>query len=169
MKRTTLVSAKRLAVAALSLSLLILGCQTTTEQNSNGMNKLIPLTSNDKTGSSYLMVSQVGHDGSNCPGCVIDAGQYIHVNCQGYGNKCILSSNVNLISVGTDITATTTDTFGLTSLDFFNMPARSLSTGESGNNAYLNIPAQLVERDSATLQFTFTGLFYTNKPEYNNF
>jgi hypothetical protein len=49
------------------------------------------------------------------------------------------------------------------------MPARSLSTGEGGSTAYLNIPAQLVERDTTTLQFTFTGLFYTDKPAYNNF
>ena len=115
------------------------------------------------------MVSQVGHDGSKCPGCVIESGQFIHVNCQGDGNLCNITTSVTLQQVGAAITATTTDTFGLTSLDFFNMPARSLSTGESGNNAYLNIPAQLVERDTATLQFTFTGLFYTNKPEYNNF
>jgi len=77
-------------------------------------------------------------------------------------------ASVCINTVGTDITATTTDTFGLTSLDFFNMPARSLSTGDGGDNAYLNIPAQLVERDTATLQFTFTGLFYTGKPAYNN-
>ena len=81
----------------------------------------------------------------------------------------MVSSKVTISLTSDGYVAMTTDTFGLTSEDFFNMPARSLSTGESGNNAYLNIPAQLVERDTATLQFTFTGLFYTNKPEYNNF
>ena len=115
------------------------------------------------------MLSEVGHDGAKCPGCVLEGGQLIHVDCQGDGHSCTLSSNVNLFTVGGTIVAVTTDTVGLTSEDFFNMPARSLSTGEGGNNAYLNIPAQLVERDTATLQFTFTGLFYTNKPEYNNF
>ena len=171
MKRTTLISAKRLAVVALSLSLslLILGCQTTTEQNTNSKNRLIPLPSYDKVGSSYLMLSEVGHDGAKCPGCVLEGGQLIHVDCQGDGHSCTLSSNVNLFTVGGTIVAVTTDTVGLTSEDFFNMPARSLSTGEGGNSAYLNIPPQLVERDTATLQFTLTGLFYTNKPEYNNF
>ena len=33
---------------------------------------------------------------------------------------------------------------------------------------YLNIPAQLVYRDSATLQFTFTGLSFTGRPLYGN-
>ena len=132
-------------------------------------NRIINVSSDDKTGGNYLLVCFLGHDGSKCPGCVLRDGQLIHVNCQGAGSACATSSSVTLQQVGTVITATTTDTFGLTSLDFFNMPARSLSTGESGNNAYLNIPAQLMERDTATLQFTFTGLFYTGKPAYNNF
>lgn len=170
MKRTTLISAKRLAVVALSLSLslLILGCQTTTEQNTNSKNRLIPLPSYDKVGSSYLMLSEVGHDGAKCPGCVLEGGQLIHVDCQGDGHSCTLSSSVNLFTVGGTIVAVTTDTFGLTNLAFFNMPPRSLSTGEGGSTAYLNIPAQLVERDTATLQFTFTGLVYSEKPWYNN-
>ena len=50
------------------------------------------------------------------------------------------------------------------------MPDRSLYfyTDESNNNVYLNIPEQMVYRDTATLQFTFTGLFLTNVPEYSN-
>ncbi|MBQ3751271.1 MAG: hypothetical protein II865_08235 [Bacteroidales bacterium] len=171
MKRATLISAKRLAVVALSLSLslLILGCQTTTEQNTNSKNRLIPLPSYDKVGSSYLMLSEVGHDGAKCPGCVLEGGQLIHVDCQGDGHSCTLSSNVNLFTVGGTIIAMTTDTFGLTSEDFFYMPARSLSTPTIGPEHYLNIPAQVVYRDSAKQQFTFTGLFYSETPAYNNF
>ena len=62
------------------------------------------------------------------------------------------------------------DTFGLTSEDFFLMPARSLYyyTEDNNNHVYLNIPEQMVYRDTATLQFTFTGLFLTNVPEYSN-
>ena len=29
-------------------------------------------------------------------------------------------------------------------------------------------PAQLLERDSLTLQFTFTGLFFSDTPAYSN-
>ena len=152
----------------LLLMLFLPGCQKQIEPEVPD-NRIINVSSDEKAGSNYLLVCFLGHDGTKCPGCVLRDGQLIHVNCQGAGSACAISSSVTLQQVGTAITATTTDTFGLTSLDFFNMPARSLSTGESGNNAYLNIPAQLVERDSATLQFTFTGLFYTNKPEYNNF
>ena len=49
------------------------------------------------------------------------------------------------------------------------MPYRSLEyIDENNNRVYLNIPAQMVYRDSATRQFTFTGLFLTEGPEYNN-
>ena len=62
-----------------------------------------------------------------------------------------------------------TDTFGLTSADFFLMPDRSLSyTDENNNRIFLNIPEQLLFRDSTTQQFTFTGLFFSDGPVYDN-
>ena len=70
---------------------------------------------------------------------------------------------------GNNITATTTDTFGLTSGDFFLMPDRSLNyTDDENNRIYLNIPEQLLFRDTTTRQFTFTGLFFTDTPAYIN-
>ncbi|MCR4873007.1 MAG: hypothetical protein K5885_05620 [Bacteroidales bacterium] len=57
----------------------------------------------------------------------------------------------------------------MTSEDFFVMPYRSLNyTDENNNRIFLNIPAQQVYRDSVTQQFTFTGLFFTDDPEYTN-
>jgi hypothetical protein len=76
---------------------------------------------------------------------------------------------VTLNVSGTDITATTTDTFGLTTEDFFLIPDRSLNyTDEKGNRIFLNIPEQMVYRDTATLQFTFTGLFFSETAAYSN-
>jgi len=39
-------------------------------------------------------------------------------------------------------------------------------TDENNNRIFLNIPAQLVCRDTATKQFTFTGLSFTDRPLY---
>ena len=133
-----------------------------------GDNHVSPILDGDKAINTKISF-RIGHSSAGCPGCVPVGGSFVHVDCQGYGNQCMVSSKVTISLTSDGYVAMTTDTFGLTSEDFFNMPARSLSTGESGNNAYLNIPAQLVERDTATLQFTFTGLFYTGKPAYNNF
>lgn len=119
--------------------------------------------------NSYLLSTHVGHDGKNCPGCIIDKGMLIHKDCVGYGHYCRALAQVILSADGTDITATTTDTFGLTSEDFFLMPDRSLNyTDENNNRIYLNIPEQLVFRDAVTQQFTFTGLFFSNTAAYSN-
>ncbi len=87
----------------------------------------------------------------------------------GDGHICLTSAAVSLNQVGADLTATTTDTFGLTTEDFFVMPDRSLNyTDENNNRIFLNIPAQQVYRDSVTQQFTFTGLFFSNTAAYTN-
>lgn len=85
----------------------------------------------------------------------------------GEGNVCRQATSVVLNQIGTAVTATTTDTFDLTSEDFFLMPSRSLDyEDEKGNRLFLNIPAQLLFRDTATQQFTFTGLSFTDRPLY---
>ena len=137
------------------------------EQSSNSIVEL----PNDgkKQNSTFLLSMNMGHSGSSCPGCVSYNGQVIHVDCMGDGNLCATSSVVNLQQVGSAISITTTDTFNLTSEDFFLMPNRSLDyMDDSGLHSYLNIPTQMVYRDSTTLQFTFTGLFFSSKPAYGN-
>ena len=149
--------------------IIFTGCQRPETEPSSLKNTLIPISSTAKTTSSYLISAQIGHDGSKCPGCVLENGKYIHVNCQGDGTCCSIAAAVNLQQTGMTFTATTTDTFDLTSEEFFLMPDRSLNyTDEKGNRIFLNIPAQLVYRDSTTRQFTFTGLFYSEKAAYNN-
>ncbi|MBR6176149.1 MAG: hypothetical protein IKQ52_11305, partial [Bacteroidales bacterium] len=101
--------------------------------------------------------------------CISINGKPCHIDCMGDGHICLTSAAVSLNQVGADLTATTTDTFGLTTEDFFVMPDRSLNyTDDNNNRIFLNIPAQLVCRDTATKQFTFTGLFFSETPEYTN-
>lgn len=87
----------------------------------------------------------------------------------GDGHYCAFAAAVRLEQDDSGITATTTDTFGITSQDFFLMPDRSLNyTDEKGHRIFLNIPEQMVYRDTATLQFTFTGLFFSETAAYSN-
>ncbi len=87
----------------------------------------------------------------------------------GQGHYCATTAAVQLQQAGYTINAVTTDTFDLTSEDFFLMPDRSLDyVDDKNNHYYLNIPAQMVYRDSTTLQFTFTGLFFSEGPAYEN-
>ena len=96
-------------------------------------------------------------------------GHVFHIDCMGNGNYCAAIATVQLQQIGTAVTATTTDTFDLTSEDFFLMPDRSLNyTDEKGRRIFLNIPEQMVYRDTATLQFTFTGLSFSETAAYSN-
>ena len=147
-------------------------CEKTTDTQGKGYhsdNKVILLPTETKE-SSYLLTITTGHLRTHCGGsCISINGKPCHIDCMGDGHICLTSAAVSLNQVGADLTATTTDTFGLTSEDFFNMPDRSLNyTDENNNRVYLNIPEQLVYRDSVTKQFTFTGLFFTTVPEYTN-
>jgi hypothetical protein len=144
-------------------------CRHEAESIINSGNRVIPLQSDEKTANECMFMVSLGHDAKGCPGCILFNGKYIHVDCQGLGTACSVAAMVSLNQVGTAITATTTDTFGLTSEDFFLMPDRSLDfVDENNNRMYLNIPEQLVYRDTATLQFTFTGLSFSNNPAYDN-
>ena len=152
---------------AMFMSVALVSCA---DKPQTWKNMIVSQSNGEKTGTSYTMFLNIGHQASDCKNsCVVVSGQSIHVDCQGFGHQCNTSAAVTFQQVGTAITATTTDTVGLTSEDFFYMPARSLSTPTIGPEHYLNIPAQVVYRDSAKLQFTFTGLFYSETPAYNNF
>lgn len=150
-------------------TLIICSCQKAEIPQQHLSNRLINYPADGKATNTYLLSIRVGHDGKNCPGCILYKGRFIHRDCIGNGHYCNATARVTLDSVDTDITATTTDTFDLTSEDFFLMPDRSLNyTDENNNRIFLNIPAQMVYRDSVTRQFTFTGLFFSDTAAYSN-
>jgi hypothetical protein len=163
---------KRVLTLTLLAAMLLGACEKESKMagaNQPSPNRVVVIPSDGKTAATTILLSQIGHDGKNCPGCVLYNGNMIHLDCMGYGHFCAFTASVQLQQTGTAVTATTTDTFGLTSLDFFLMPNRSLDyEDEKGNHIFLNIPGQMVYRDTATLQFTFTGLFFSDRAAYSN-
>ena len=162
---------KLLTLTGLSIVLLFGACEKDKNvvESHLSPNRVEVIPSDGKTVSTTILLCQIGHDGKNCPGCVLYDGKMRHFDCMGDGHYCAFSSAVRLQQDGAFLTATTTDTFGLTDQSFFNMPARSLSTeDEKGQPVYLNIPAQLIYRDSTTLQFTLNGLYYSANAAYTN-
>ena len=163
---------KLLTLTGLSIVLLLCACEK--DKNIGEIhlspNRVEVIPSDGKTASTAILMCQIGHDGKNCPGCVLSKGKMIHMDCMGDGHYCAFSAAVQLQQDGEFFTATTTDTFGLTDQDFFNMPSRSLFVeyDEKNNEVWLNIPAQLVYRDSVTLQFTLNGLYYSASAAYDN-
>lgn len=165
---------KKVLTLTLLAALLLGACEKEENQTATyeqTRNRVIALPNDEKTGSlTYLLALGLGHSGKDCKGCVMMDGHRIHINCMGAGDECAYTFAVQLQQIGTAVTATTTDTFDLTSEDFFLVPDRSLYYGkdEKGNDIYLNIPEQQVNRDSLTLQFTFTGLFFSETAAYSN-
>lgn len=163
---------KKILTLTLLAALLLGACekeerQTIQEQTPN---RMIALSDGTKTGASpFMFIMNMGHNSKDCKGCVMISGHYVHVNCMGSGRECTNIAAVQFQQVGTDLTAITTDTFDLTSEDFFLMPDRSLDyLDENGNRIFLNIPEQMVYRYTATLQFTFSGLFFSETAAYIN-
>ena len=156
------------------LAVMLLGAcereENSTATHEQSRNRVIALSNDEKTGNStYLFALGVGHSGKDCKGCMMLDGHLVHINCIGAGDDCWRTAAVQLQQVGTEISAITTDTFDLTTEDFFLMPDRSLNyTDEKGNRIFLNIPGQMVYRDTTTLQFTFTGLFFSETAAYSN-
>ena len=164
---------KKAFALTLIATILLGSCEKVTHkyvESELSTNSIVELPNDGrKTNSTFQLSMSLGHSGSNCTGCVMYDGQLIHIDCMGEGNQCATSAVVQLQQFGSAISITTTDTFNLTSGDFFLMPNRSLDyMDQSGLHTYLNIPAQLVYRDTTTLQFTFTGLFFSSKPAYGN-
>ena len=159
---------KVLLIAAAFLLIQSCGKTVVNQNDFQGLNnRLIPLESGSKE-VGYLLVTTIGHLYSDCGGkCVTIDGIQCHVDCMGEGNVCRQATSVVLNQIGTAVTATTTDTFDLTSEDFFLMPSRSLDyVNEKGIHIFLNIPGQMVYRDTATQQFTFTGLSFSETALY---
>ena len=163
---------RKTCIVSLVITLLVVACVKEPEAitpNKNETNRVVVIPTEGKTSDATYLMMNIGHNGSTCDGCIFFGGKYIHKDCMGRGNYCQPIVQVNFNINGTNITATTTDTFGLTSEDFFLMPDRSLEyTDVNNNRIYLNIPEQLVLRDTVTQQFTFTGLSFSEGPIYNN-
>lgn len=154
-------------ISAILLLATTQSCRKETLQKQQ-IGHLIPVETTAKEENQYVLFCFLGHDASKCPGCLYIRGVLIHVDCQGAGSACSKASNIALsYDIDNNLIATTLDTFGLTNLDVLNMPSESFAMETAPETyEYLNIPAQLVYRDTATLQFTFTGLSFTNRPLY---
>jgi hypothetical protein len=116
----------------------------------------------------------VGHDASECNySCIVVNGVPGHADCQGRGDACVITIRIWPVGgqpKGETFSAVVDTVWSLTTEDYFNMPDRSLAVldAPSEDKRFLNIPAQLIFRDSVTHQFTFTGLFYSNTAAYSN-
>jgi hypothetical protein len=152
----------------------------TIQQDEN--NNATQIMNNNENGKIQTMASaiykintKVGHSASTCNGCVIINGKYVHVDCMGSGNQCSSSGTVKLTLASTEsginyYQGMTLYEYELTTEDYFLFPARSLWVYNefTGTECWMNIPEQMLNRDKNTNQFTFKGIYFSDKQEFDN-
>jgi len=168
----------KIQTIALAICILFCACgernaeiQKSGDQLSQPLNYCELTRSNLESSGNCHFLMHIGHRAQGCNGCVLINGRYVHRDCMGIGSECTLSANVRLDEISDNLySATTIDTLDLTDQQFFDMPDRSLcvQANLNGKSTWLNIPAQLVLRDSISRQFTLSGLFYTDYQYYSN-
>jgi len=124
----------------------------------------------------YMKISiSIGHNASDCGNkCVKLLGEQGHADCRGFGNICskIVDVGVEYSSgqngEGIILTLFDTDVFGET-LDF-DFPERTFFITNPQNNTdlWLNIPEQLLLRDSIGLPFVIRDIWFSEEPELEN-
>lgn len=173
----TISMKKSNVLVLLAATILMVGCNkmdNNVTKNPKPDNYATVGTPLSKEGGKPIEITiSVGHNANECTGCIYSNGHLGHADCQGWGDACVITIRLWPIGgqpKGGTFSAVVDTVWSLTTEDFFNMPDRSLTVldATSENQAYLNIPAQLVYRDSLTHQFTFTGLFYSDKAAYCN-
>jgi hypothetical protein len=124
----------------------------------------------------FKMKVKVGHLASQCsPGCLMINGKYYHADCMGQGNVCNLAATIKLTFESTisDIkyyNGITLYEYEFTTEEYFQFPARSLWVYNefTGTECWMNVPEQLLVRDSNTHQFQFKGIYFSSKQAYAN-
>lgn len=127
------------------------------------------LASDSKQATNYFILAKCGHLAKDCNNsCTTSGGLIFHVDCTGAGNICDIAGYIAVTPMPNSnfYQAVTTGKGDFTGGDFFLMPDRSLAI--EGDEYFLNIPEQLIFRDSVSGQFTLNDLFYTNYQYFDN-
>jgi hypothetical protein len=112
----------------------------------------------------------VGHNASDCGNkCVKILGEQGHVDCRGYGNVCSRIVDVQFAyNNGVSLILVDTAAFG-DDLDYL-IPDRTLFISNPQNNTdfWLNIPEQLLVRNSTGVPFVIYDVWFSEEPELEN-
>jgi len=116
----------------------------------------------------------IGHTADQCGGkCMKIFGEYLHLDCRGYGNVCNMNSK-SILSIGENeeeliLTIIDEDIFFGESLEF-SFPDRSLyiTNPQNSTDLWLNIPEQLLVRENADEDFIIHNVWFSENQELEN-
>jgi len=163
--------------------------EVVTQENPTTTATVIP--SGIPTKMYYQMNMKLGHDASECTGCVMINGTATHVPCRGPGDKCTVQSVTAVTPFETHIslipgqpanlyTVTSLPSHILDSLglydefrydNFFLFPDRSFwvsGTFTSWNARWINIPEQFIKRNNDDSLLYFERVSFSATPLFDN-
>jgi len=143
------------------------------DNNEQKQNVATWITSNE--GQSKAMGLQIsfliGHTAAQCGNsCVKIFGQLGHIDCRGFGYICNHIASVRLVDDGGVLKLVFDDPDDLgDDLDFL-FPDRTLQITNPQNNKdfWLNIPEQLLLRNSNNIPFEILDIWFSEEPELEN-
>lgn len=139
----------------------------------------------------YQVNMKLGHDASECTGCVVVNGTPTHVPCRGPGDKCNVASAIAITASETHtsfIPGNPLNYYIVTSIpdhildslsifdefrydDFFLFPNRSFWVSGSSIDwrlRWMNIPEQYVKRNNDDSLLYYERVSFTSTPLYPN-
>jgi len=151
------------------------GIDSDNESNENiHKNEATWITSGEE-GSKWWIFKfkiSIGHTAADCGNkCVMAFGEFGHIDCRGFGEVCNHTTTAKLIqSTGGALMLVLEDPdiFG-DELDFL-FPDRALYITNPQNNTdlWLNIPEQVLLRDSNGVPFEILDIWFSEEPELEN-
>jgi hypothetical protein len=127
---------------------------------------------------SYSLFSKVGHTANSCNNnCIMIGGKRVHVNCQGAGNICDSRASISVYKANPEnpeniyYNAIGLNDYEPTDDTTFYMPDRSYYIENDcieNGYIYLNIPSQILRRDSSSNQFIYFKITFTETALFEN-
>ena len=145
----------------------------------------------NNTKAIYQLSMRMGHEASECTGCVVINGVPTHIPCRGPGTSCTVNSVVQVTLSESHISLIPGQPFEyytITSLseeildslvlmdelrdeDFFLFPDRSFwvtGTFVDWRNRWMNIPEQYIKRNTDDSLLYYDRVSFTSTPLFNN-
>jgi len=143
------------------------------ENNYLKRNEATWISSNNSSKGFWLNLKiYVGHTAEQCGGrCVKLFGKPMHIDCRGIGHICERLITVELqTNENNELMLILSDEDIFAEYDIFPFPDRSLCITNPQNNddLWLNIPEQILLKDSTFLKVIIENIWFSEEPELEN-
>jgi len=168
-----LVFALVLIVASCSKNEEVSPSNANTEINDAKRNEATWILGSDNSKGLWAILRfMVGHTEEQCGGkCLMIFGENYHADCRGFGSICERTFKVALSEdTYNELRLVVWDEDEFDDLDFDSFPDRSLyiTNPLNSNEQWLNIPEQIIFKDSALLQAIIYNIWFSEDPAFEN-